>query len=57
MKEIKNQMEIMAITAQIYWVKTQIFFVKQFIKLQNEIKAFQYHQINNEQLNNNNNNT
>ena len=50
MKEIKNQLEIMAITAQIYWVKTQIFFVKQLIKLQNEIKAFQYPQINNEQL-------
>ena len=51
MKEFKNQLEIMAITAQIYWVKTQIFFVKQFIKLQNEIKAFQCPQINNKQLN------
>ena len=51
MKEFKNQLDIMAITAQIYWVKTQIFFVKQLIKLQNEIKAFQYHQINNKQLN------
>lgn len=50
MKEFKNQMEIVAITAHIYWVKTQIFFVKQLIKLQNEIKAFQYPQINNEQL-------
>lgn len=50
MKEIKNQLDIMAITAQIYWVKTQIFFVKQLIKLQNEIKAFQCPQINNEQL-------
>ena len=53
MKEIKNQLDIMAITAQIYWVKTQIFFVKQLIKLQNEIKAFQYPQFNNEQLINN----
>ena len=53
MKEFKNQMEIVAITAHIYWVKTQIFFVKQLIKLQNEIKAFQYPQINNEQLINN----
>ena len=40
MKEFKNQLDIMAITAHIYWVKTQIFFVKQLIKLQNEIKAF-----------------
>ena len=48
MKEFKNQFDIMAITAQIYWVKTQIFFVKQLIKLQNEIKAFQCHHINNE---------
>ena len=48
MKEFKNQFDIMAITAQIYWVKTQIFFVKQLIKLQNEIKAFQRHRINNE---------
>ena len=53
MKEFKNQLDIMAITAQIYWVKTQIFFVKQLIKLQNEIKAFQYPQINNKQLINN----
>lgn len=53
MKEFKNQMEIVAITAHIYWVKTQIFFVKQLIKLQNEIKAFQCPQINNEQLINN----
>ena len=53
MKEIKNQMEIVAITTQIYWVKTQIFFVKQLIKLQNEIEAFLCPQINNEQLINN----
>ena len=53
MKEFKNQMEIVAITAHIYWVKTQIFFVKQLIKLQNEIKAFQYPQFNNKQLINN----
>ena len=51
MKEIKNQMDIMAITAQIYWVKTQIFFVKQLIKLQNEIEAFQCPQFNNKQVN------
>ena len=51
MKEFKNQLDIMAITAHIYWVKTQIFFVKQLIKLQNEIKAFQYPQFNNKQLN------
>ena len=51
MKEFKNQMEIVAITAHIYWVKTQIFFVKQLIKLQNEIKAFQYPHFNNKQLN------
>lgn len=51
MKEIKNQLDIMAITAQIYWVKTQIFIVRQLIKLQNEIKAFQYPQFNNKQLN------
>ena len=53
MKEIKNQMEIMAITAQIYWVKTQIFFVKQLIKLQNEIEAFQCPYFNKKQLINN----
>lgn len=52
MKEFKNQMEIVAITTQIYWVKTQIFFVKQLIKLQNEIKAFQCHQINEQLINN-----
>jgi hypothetical protein len=51
MKEFKNQLDIMAITAQIYWVKTQIFFVKQLIKLQNEIEAFQYPHFNNKQLN------
>jgi hypothetical protein len=51
MKEFKNQLDIMAITAQIYWVKTQIFFVKQLIKLQNEIEAFQFHQFNNKQVN------
>jgi hypothetical protein len=53
MKEIKNQLDIMAITVQIYWVKTQIFIVKQLIKLQNEIEAFQLPQINSEQLINN----
>ena len=53
MKEFKNQMEIVAITAHIYWVKTQIFFVKQLIKLQNEIEAFQCPYFNNKQLINN----
>ena len=53
MKEIKNQMEIVAITAQIYFVKTQIFIVKQLIKLQNEIESFLCPQINKEQLINN----
>ena len=51
MKEFKNQLDIMAITVQIYWVKTQIFIVKQLIKLQNEIEAFKYPQFNNKQLN------
>lgn len=53
MKEIKNQLDIMAITTQIYLVKTQIFIVKQLIKLQNEIEAFLCPQINKEQLINN----
>lgn len=41
MKKIKNLLDIIAITAKIYWTKFQIFTIKQLIKLQNEMEAFQ----------------
>lgn len=41
MKKIKNLLDIIAITAKIYWTKLQILAIKQLIKLQNEMEAFQ----------------
>ena len=41
MKKIKNLLDIITITVKIYWTKFQIIVIKQFIKLQNEIEAFQ----------------
>ena len=41
MKKIKNLLDIIAITVKIYWTKFQIIIIKQLIKLQNEMEAFQ----------------
>lgn len=40
MKEMKNQIEIIAITAQIYWTKFQIYCIKQLIKVNNTLQLF-----------------
>lgn len=41
MKNLKNKLSILFLSAKIMMVEFQIFIIKQLIKLENEIKAFQ----------------
>lgn len=41
MKNLKNKLSILFLSTKIMMVKFQIFIIKQLIKLENEIKAFQ----------------
>lgn len=37
MKYLKNKIEVAIITLKIYWTKFELWSIKQFIKLQNEL--------------------